>query len=364
MFGFDLFEGTQAGAISGNPAQPLAMNSHLTTAARGHSAKMNQLQFFDHVDPDGLDPADRVTATGYQWRTVGENIALRASTAPLDEYDTVILQHADLFIDEGYPDRGHRVNILNNSFKEIGVGVQAGSWETFGFAYFLTTNFATSRVDDRSFVLGVVYDDRDGDGAYDEGEGRDGVGIHLLENGATTATAAAGGYGIPVSPGTYTVEARLSGGSSVQKTAVVAGENVKVDFTLDEFDLPITNPPADPVATVFVNGSAAVATVTPADTVTVFIGLDPGGHTQTASDWWIVHIGGQTLEYFDLGSFDFVEGLMPTFQGGLFAFSPLAIWADTLDAGDHLFCFGVDLMANGVPDMGILHFGCAAVTVK
>ncbi|HYE02508.1 MAG TPA: hypothetical protein VD963_04660, partial [Phycisphaerales bacterium] len=40
------------------PQEPLALNQYLTLAARAHSLDMAQRDFFDHINPDGLDPTD------------------------------------------------------------------------------------------------------------------------------------------------------------------------------------------------------------------------------------------------------------------------------------------------------------------
>jgi uncharacterized protein YkwD len=70
--------------------------------------------YFDHTSPDGKDPGDRITAAGYQWTTYGENIA-RGQQTPA------------AVMDSWMNSPGHRANILNCSFKEIGLGVHEGS---------------------------------------------------------------------------------------------------------------------------------------------------------------------------------------------------------------------------------------------
>ncbi|MEU8677673.1 sigma-70 family RNA polymerase sigma factor [Streptomyces sp. NPDC048560] len=89
-------------------------NEKLTTAASRHSADMVARDYFSHTAPDGSDPGDRITAAGYRWSTYGENIAKGQRTA------------ADV-MDSWMKSPGHRANILNCSFKEIGVGVQDSS---------------------------------------------------------------------------------------------------------------------------------------------------------------------------------------------------------------------------------------------
>ncbi|MET7391746.1 sigma-70 family RNA polymerase sigma factor [Streptomyces sp. NPDC005529] len=101
----------------------LTSNSLLATAAKNHSDDMAQRGFFEHVNPDGKDPGDRITAAGYKWSTYGENIALGQKTAAA-------------VMDAWMNSPGHRANILNCSFKEIGVGVHTGAggpWWTQDF---------------------------------------------------------------------------------------------------------------------------------------------------------------------------------------------------------------------------------------
>ncbi|MFJ4338380.1 sigma-70 family RNA polymerase sigma factor [Streptomyces sp. NPDC088915] len=93
------------GAVTGN--------SLLARAAQGHSDDMAARDFFDHTNPDGAGPGERVTATGYGWSTYGENIAMGQQTA-------------EQVMESWMNSPGHRANILNCSFKELGVGLHTG----------------------------------------------------------------------------------------------------------------------------------------------------------------------------------------------------------------------------------------------
>jgi RNA polymerase sigma factor (sigma-70 family) len=97
-----------------NGCGPVTQNGKLDTAALRHSQDMAARNYFDHTDPDGKDPGDRITAAGYTWSTYGENIA-RGQQTPASVMDSWMNSP------------GHRANILNCSFKEIGVGVHQGS---------------------------------------------------------------------------------------------------------------------------------------------------------------------------------------------------------------------------------------------
>ncbi|MEU0133988.1 sigma-70 family RNA polymerase sigma factor [Streptomyces sp. NPDC006296] len=89
------------GAVSGNGL--------LAKAASDHSADMVARDYFSHTSPDGTDPGARITAAGYRWSTYGENIA-KGQQTPASVMDAWMNSE------------GHRANILNCAFKEIGVG--------------------------------------------------------------------------------------------------------------------------------------------------------------------------------------------------------------------------------------------------
>ncbi len=88
---------------------PLAMNTALHNAALGHSQDMALHDFFSHTGSDGSSPWDRMIRAGYQWSGAGENIAAGYVT-PED------------VMNGWMGSAGHRVNILNCSFRDIGVG--------------------------------------------------------------------------------------------------------------------------------------------------------------------------------------------------------------------------------------------------
>jgi len=89
---------------------PLKIDTLLTGVAEAHSQAMAERDFFSHCDPDtGTGSSDRATAAGYNWNTVGENIAAGQST-PADVMSAWMNSP------------GHRANILNGNYRELGVG--------------------------------------------------------------------------------------------------------------------------------------------------------------------------------------------------------------------------------------------------
>jgi uncharacterized protein YkwD len=92
---------------------PVAESSRLDAAAYGHSKDMATQDYFSHVSQDGRTFDVRIRAAGYSGRTLGENIAAGQATP------AAVMQ-------SWMNSAGHRANILNCSFKDLGVGVARG----------------------------------------------------------------------------------------------------------------------------------------------------------------------------------------------------------------------------------------------
>ncbi|MEW2631410.1 CAP domain-containing protein [Streptomyces sp. NPDC048389] len=102
---------------------PLTSNAELTRAADDYSDVMARSGVMSHTGPDGSTMTTRVEAAGYEWSTLGENIARGQADAA-----SVMKSWMN--------SPGHRANILNCSFKELGVGVHfgdGGPWWTQNF---------------------------------------------------------------------------------------------------------------------------------------------------------------------------------------------------------------------------------------
>ncbi|MEU2398547.1 CAP domain-containing protein [Streptomyces pseudogriseolus] len=101
---------------------PVTANSTLNTAAQRHSEDMASTGTMSHTGSDGSDPGQRITRAGYTWSTYGENVAYGYSTP-------------EQVMQGWMTSPGHKANILNCSFKEIGVGLSGTYWtQDFGTA--------------------------------------------------------------------------------------------------------------------------------------------------------------------------------------------------------------------------------------
>jgi uncharacterized protein YkwD len=212
------------------PSPPLAFNTNLIEAARLHSIDMDVNNYFAHDTPQGVDPGARMTAAGFVWNSWGESIA--GGTAYPGPADAL----AGLIIDRGVPDLGHRIQLLAMapaflSQNQVGIGiVQAGTGSLTNYYTVDTANSPTAA----TFLTGCVFNDTNGNGRYDIGEGVAGVTITATLAGTattfSTTTWSSGGYTLALEPGTYTVTTVGSGlPSSIIRTVTIGSQNVRLD---------------------------------------------------------------------------------------------------------------------------------------
>lgn len=96
---------------------PLTQNNLLTLSAQKKVNDMFAKQYFEHESPSGVDTGDLADSVGYLYIMVGENLAL-------GDYGS------DFELVEGWMNSpGHRENILNPKYTDIGVAVEKGIFE-------------------------------------------------------------------------------------------------------------------------------------------------------------------------------------------------------------------------------------------
>lgn len=110
-----------------NGLEPFVYNETLAETARAHSQDMIDRDFFDHYNPDGKSPFDRMRDNGLSYSMAAENIAVGYPSP-----EAVV---------EGWMNsEGHRANILGGC-EELGVGLALGG----SYGYYWTQCFATVR---------------------------------------------------------------------------------------------------------------------------------------------------------------------------------------------------------------------------
>lgn len=116
------------GSRSYAPAPAVKLNTMLNQAAQRHSDDMAYNGIFSHTGTDGSSPASRVSAAGYRWSYVAENIAAGYSSA-------------QRVISGWLKSPGHCANIMSARARDIGVGRASSSSSRYGVYW--TLNLAT-----------------------------------------------------------------------------------------------------------------------------------------------------------------------------------------------------------------------------
>ena len=219
-------------------AAPLAPNAALTTCARSHSQWMLTTATQEHDENASNanvgDPFQRMTAAGYGWSTAGENIFAYGRRSSQS--------HAAFEVDWGsgsggmLTGRGHRVNIHNAAFREIGVGVVSGSNtvnSNLVGPQLVTEDFGNTFAAP-VFATGVAYYDLNSNNSFDPGEGIAGLTVTVTGASYYCLSADGGGWVVPVpaTAATRTVNFSGNGINSSVSLTLAANTSAKTDLKL------------------------------------------------------------------------------------------------------------------------------------
>lgn len=103
---FDLLNADRAA----NGLTPLKLNLAVTAVAERHAQDEINRNFFDHNNPDGQSPFDRMRSAGISFGYAGENLAINQNVTVAEQ----------AFMNSP----GHRSNILSPQYTEVGIGVR------------------------------------------------------------------------------------------------------------------------------------------------------------------------------------------------------------------------------------------------
>ncbi|MDR3592694.1 MAG: CAP domain-containing protein [Negativicutes bacterium] len=96
-----------------NGLPPLRISAALTGLAETYAQDMINRNFFSHTNPQGQSPFDRMRQAGIAYGYAGENLAINVSVPEAEQ----------AFMNSP----GHRANILNSHYTQVGVGVRHSS---------------------------------------------------------------------------------------------------------------------------------------------------------------------------------------------------------------------------------------------
>ncbi|NJL74240.1 MAG: CAP domain-containing protein [Saprospiraceae bacterium] len=107
--------GCKCGSTNMPPVGDVVWNEQLAEAAQRHADDLVKHNIFSHIGSDRSEVKDRVNDAGYDWTTVGENVA--------KGYNTV-----EGVVSGWQSSEGHCKNMMNNSFKEVGIAQNGVIW--------------------------------------------------------------------------------------------------------------------------------------------------------------------------------------------------------------------------------------------
>lgn len=216
------------------PAPPLAVNASLVNSARFHAQEMATFDYFAHQSAVTGDwPNKMALDAGYPLPWPADQNYIESLAAGYADVGAAL---RGLIEDAGVNPPGHRYHLLATgpsadfwaSHREIGIGYAENGGSTYVRYYALHTAYRTGGA--TVYVTGVVYNDGNGNGRYDLGEGLGGVTV--TDGFSVATTGAAGGYSIQVADGSALV-ITCSGGAFAGTGAAnvtVSGANHEVDF--------------------------------------------------------------------------------------------------------------------------------------
>jgi hypothetical protein len=205
---------------------PLAMNKALLLSARFHNDDMYKNGFFGHQD----------TVYGSAWKRIknGFGYPLVWGAENVASWPSPTTAQDELMTDGDCLDSNqcsHRINLFDPNYAEVGIG-----W--LATAGYLTQDFAFQNPrsgNAGSFLVGVVYNDLNGNNFYDIGEGISGVTITPSTGTYYAVSSTSGGYAFPIATsGTIAVTASGSEFGAISKTVSLTGANIKLDFTIQD----------------------------------------------------------------------------------------------------------------------------------
>lgn len=251
-------ENALGGIITGvTPQPPLALNLSLVESASWHAQDIETFRYFAHQRPAAQGGQYPNWMARHKWKGPSpasayplvtswiddanyiESLAGIWSSAPVtyaanDALKALIIDY-DL-VQAGYAP-GHRQHLLgmtphNESMREVGTGYIEGAGQP-GYTYGAYWAIHTGRRDtDPVWLMGVVYDDANNNGRFDQGEGLSGVTVSAT--GSTTnsvQTGTAGMYMMQVSAGTTNLTCSGGGfGGTATRSITVGTANLAVDF--------------------------------------------------------------------------------------------------------------------------------------
>jgi hypothetical protein len=157
---------------------PLAWNDALFQAAAGHNQEMVAQLYYGSTGLDGSSVADRIAARDYEAQASDELLGAMAFSGFMEPLEAAKLTFVSWLMDELNPAYGGARRIFSREFTEMGISFNAAVLD-LGLdvphnVYVVVADFAMPLVP-RVYLIGNIYEDVNGDGQWELGEGKEGV---------------------------------------------------------------------------------------------------------------------------------------------------------------------------------------------
>ena len=218
---------------------PVAWSSELNIAAAAHNGEMIAADVQAHQVTGEKTLGERLKAANYTFTSTRENLYAYASS--------VFEAAAALAIDWGNGVDGiqtpaeHREALLAGDVREVGIAIapQPNATRQLG-PLVVTQDFGNREaLKGKAYLLGVTFEDKNGDTWYEAGEGLNDVqlkitGINGTNFRKTITPGAAGGYQELLEPGRYQVDFLRNGNTVGRRVRTIDSNaaNIKVDLVL------------------------------------------------------------------------------------------------------------------------------------
>ena len=223
---------------------PVAWNDSLFQAAADHNQDMVAQLYYSSTGLDGGSIADRITAQGYDAVGSDELLGIMAFDAVIEPLEAARMLFENWLADELNPANTSARRIFSRDFTEVGFSFNAAVLDLGEDiphnVYVAVVDFARPGVP-VVYLIGNVYQDDNGNGCWEPGEGRPGVGMVLRDmvrgNTDSFISGVQGAYQVAVSGIFFTVgiadaQGMPVGADSFSGAAFGWRESRLVDFRL------------------------------------------------------------------------------------------------------------------------------------
>jgi len=167
-----------------NGLQPLEWNEHLALAATYHVEDMLCRVYYSHLSPEGIGPEQRIRSEFYDPIFYAESLGGVAFIKIISDEKAIRIIYEGLLTDalrqgsEGAP-------LLDPFLRDIGLCLGGGQLlieDDWYNVYILTCDLGRTHepvIDGNEIVWGHVFNDQNGNGRYDQGEGIQGSSLTI-----------------------------------------------------------------------------------------------------------------------------------------------------------------------------------------